>query len=86
LVTDMGWMFDTAKAFDQNLCSWNIRANADTQSMFVNSNCPNQDTPTASAVCQSCDRRRPAATAIAIDTGGKQNKPANNDADDKNNS
>ena len=47
--------------------------------MFSNSGCPNQADPSASAKCQSCDRRRLAtpATATAINTAGKPNKPVN---------
>jgi len=78
LVVDMFQMFYNAAAFNQNLCSWDIQADANTDEMFSFSKCPNEDDPTASAVCQSCDRRRLAATAIAIDAASKPNKPANN--------
>jgi len=77
-VTDMNGMFYFADAFNQNLCSWDIQADATTSLMFSDSKCPNEDVPSASAVCQSCDRRRLAATTIAIDAAGKPNKSANN--------
>jgi len=86
LVTEMRAMFYFADVFDQNLCSWNIQANAYTTSMFYASNCPNKDAPSASAKCQSCDRRLAAtATAITIDAAGKPNKPTNSNSNNNKN-
>jgi len=84
-VTTMTKMFSFADAFNQNLCSWDIQvAGFYTYDMFYNSNCPNNDDPTASAVCQSCDRRHLVTTDIAIDAASKPNKPANNNNIKKN--
>ena len=42
-VTDMGFMFEYASSFNQDLSSWDVSAVADMQSMFLHAEAFNQE-------------------------------------------
>merc|ERR1712060_564390 len=53
-VENMFQMFQGATAFNQNLCAWTINEGTDTDFMFSESACPNENNPSVDNVCFDC--------------------------------